>query len=67
MREENYQQLYTIDEVASLLKVHPNTIRRWERLGLMKFVRIIDKPRITQQEVDRLIGMADIQESKQDL
>ncbi|MEN6510671.1 MAG: helix-turn-helix domain-containing protein [Chloroherpetonaceae bacterium] len=64
MREENYQQLYTIDEVASLLKVHPNTIRRWERLGLMKFVRIIDKPRITQQEVDRLIGMADIQESE---
>ena len=30
------QKLLTIKEVASILNIHPNTVRRWEKKGLLK-------------------------------
>jgi len=53
-------ELWTIEEVATLLRVHPETVRRWVRSGRMQAVRLGDGPkapiRIDQAEVDRFSG-----------
>ena len=30
------QKMLTVKEVASILNLHPNTVRRWEKKGLLK-------------------------------
>lgn len=34
------QELLTIKEVTHLLNVHPNTLRNWEKEGLIDVIRI---------------------------
>lgn len=29
------QKMLTVKEVASILNIHPNTVRRWEKKGLL--------------------------------
>ncbi len=29
-------RMLTVKEIASILRIHPNTVRRWERNGLLK-------------------------------
>jgi hypothetical protein len=43
--EELNNHLLTINEVASLIRVHPVTVRRWEKQGILKSCRI--GPRIS--------------------
>lgn len=38
--ETDGKRLLTVSEVARLLYVHPNTVRRWERLGFLVAYRI---------------------------
>ena len=33
-------ELLTLEESAKILKVHPGTLRRWDREGILKAVRI---------------------------
>jgi transcriptional repressor of dcmA and dcmR len=33
-------RMLTVNEVADLLHVHPNTIRRWSKIGVLKAYRI---------------------------
>ncbi len=50
------EKLYKIGEASSLLGVHPNTIRRWEREGKIKIVRIGGgHRRIPASEITRLM------------
>jgi excisionase family DNA binding protein len=37
---EHLSEMLTIREVAQLLHVHPNTLRRWSNKGVMKAYRI---------------------------
>ena len=30
------QRMLTVKEVASILNIHPNTVRRWEKRGLLE-------------------------------
>ena len=34
------QELLTIREVTNLLNVHPNTLRNWEKEGLIEVIRL---------------------------
>lgn len=36
-------QLITLQEAAAILKVHPNTLRAWDKKGILKAVRIGEK------------------------
>ena len=40
MSFEEMPELLTIREVTHLLNVHPNTLRNWEKDGLISVVRI---------------------------
>ena len=38
--EASPQRMLTVTEVAHLLHVHPNTIRMWSKIGVLKAYRI---------------------------
>ena len=42
-------------EVAELLKVTRITLERWEKQGIIKTVRINNKPRVKESELQRLM------------
>jgi excisionase family DNA binding protein len=37
---ESLSQMLTVREVANLLHVHPNTVRRWSDMGLLRAHRL---------------------------
>ena len=39
-REEQVPELLTLQEACDLLKVHPNTLREWDRNGSLPAIRI---------------------------
>ena len=49
--------MYRIGEAASLLGVHPNTIRRWEKEGRIRIVRVGGgHRRIPESEISRILA-----------
>jgi excisionase family DNA binding protein len=50
------RNIYTVDEVAEILKVHPRTVRRKITDGDIKAVRVGRQYRISQDELDKLCG-----------
>ena len=59
-RNDPPPELLTVSQVASRLNVHPNTIRRWVRQGLLKAHRIGPRRdrRIHRAEVEQFLGGA---------
>lgn len=49
------ETLYTIKEVASILKVSVPTIRAWIQYKKIKFIKVGNGVRIQQSELDRLL------------
>ena len=40
MADENLSEYLTLKQVSELLKVHPNTLRNWDKNGTLKPIRI---------------------------
>lgn len=50
-------ELLTIGEAAELLRVHPNTLRNWDKQGILKPARIGTKKlrRYKQEDIQKLL------------
>ena len=48
-------EMLTVAEVASRLKCHPHTIRRWIWAGRLRAVKIGSMTRVPEEEVERLV------------
>lgn len=48
----NANNFYTVEEVASLLKVHPNTVRGWIRQGKLNAIKLNTLTRIRQADLE---------------
>lgn len=46
------EELLTLKEAAKILKVHPNTLRDWDKKGILKAVRIGIKQSLRYQKKD---------------
>lgn len=55
-RSKNDSTTYTLAEVAAILKVSPETIRRRVDAGIYKRVPGISKPRISHHELQRILA-----------
>lgn len=54
-------QLMTVKEAAAWLKVHPNTLRRWTEIGLLKAFRVGPRGdrRFERKEIERMLAEFD--------
>ena len=52
------EELLTLKEAAKILKVHPNTISRWQKAGIitLTFLPIGNRPRIKKSELNRIMN-----------
>ena len=39
MKKKIMPELFTLKEACEILKVHPNTLRQWDKKGILKAVR----------------------------
>ena len=39
IKDEKIPQLLTLKEACDILKVHPNTLRQWDKKGILEAVR----------------------------
>lgn len=52
------EELLTLNETAKILKVHPNTLRLWDKKGVLKAVRIGVKKvrRYKKEDIEKFIS-----------
>jgi len=48
-------ELFTVEETAGLLKLNPETIRRYIKKGILKAVKLERQYRITQEDIDAFL------------
>lgn len=50
-------ELLTLQEACELLKVHPNTLRQWDRTGMLPAIRIGEKRirRYRKEDIAKLL------------
>ena len=55
---ETIDAMLTVSEVAQILHIHPNTLRRWSNEGRLSAFRITPRGdrRFKKQEVDRFLS-----------
>ena len=57
--QESYiPELLTLKEACDILKVHPNTLRQWDKKGILKAVRIGIKKirRYRKEDIEKFIN-----------
>ena len=56
MKKKSLPGLLTITEVSEMLKVHPNTLRKWDKKGILKAVRFGQRGdrRYKKEDIEKL-------------
>ena len=57
MADENLSEYLTLKQVSELLKVHPNTLRNWDKNGTLKPIRIGERKirRYKKEDVKKVL------------
>tara|TARA_B100001245_G_scaffold113248_1_gene82913 strand:- start:4816 stop:5001 length:186 start_codon:yes stop_codon:yes gene_type:complete len=57
MADDNLSEYLTLKQVSELLKVHPNTLRNWDKNGMLKPIRIGERKirRYKKEEVKKFL------------
>lgn len=57
LTEKNMDELLTLKEASNVLKVHPNTLRDWDKKGILIAVRIGIKKslRYRKEDIEKFI------------
>lgn len=55
--KKNNKKLLKISEVADVLNVHPNTLRKWDEKGILKAVRIGERGdrRYKREDIEKMM------------
>lgn len=58
MDQANIPELLTLKEAGMILKCHPNTLRNWDKNGILKAVRIGERGdrRFRKEDILKLIN-----------
>lgn len=65
MKKKSLPELLTITKVSEILKVHPNTLRKWDKKGILKAVRFGQRGDRRYRQED-ILQMVDKNTSGQD-
>ncbi|MFC1600592.1 helix-turn-helix domain-containing protein [Patescibacteria group bacterium] len=55
-------ELLTLSEVAEILNVHPNTLRKWDKEGILKAIRFGERGdrRYNKEDIKKLVKSRNI-------
>lgn len=58
MNKKELSELLTLSETAEILNVHPNTLRKWDKKGILKAVRFGERKdrRYRKEDIEKLLG-----------
>lgn len=58
MKKKSLPELLTLTEASEILKVHRNTLRKWDRKGILKAIRFGQRGdrRYRKEDIERLIN-----------
>lgn len=61
MKRDN--KLLKLSEAAEILNVHPNTLRKWDKKGILKAIRFGERGdrRYKKEDIDNLIESQKVQ------
>lgn len=61
MSKQQLSELLTLSEASKILKVHPNTLRKWDKKGILRAVRFGQRGdrRYKKEDIDKLTSNAE--------
>lgn len=59
------EEMYTVKEVAELLKISEGTVRNYMSSGKVKYVKFLGNARITKEELEKHIKLAGQEEGEE--
>jgi len=62
-KPQNFPELLSLTEASKILKVHPNTLRQWDKKGILKPVRFGERKDRKYRKED-ILKLLDVRDKK---